>query len=346
VAEEEQDLQKIIDEVEELIYHMDLMKVVDLLEENRKRFELAEKKIFVSYLLKMGWVNTRRRRIAEAFENCEEALGIIEQQDDGDPEWLRLKQEYMWGKGRLLRFSGKVDEALDILEDAIKLRQVEDLTGARPHLDMAPILSEKGRMSEALDHYREAVRILETTDKLNELARSYNNISDAYIKTSDYQTGLEYADKCIKLSGEIGNNRVAGFGAMNGGEALIRMGEPARAREYYHICKEAWEDTKNDYEMGSLVLLLGMIETREGNFEQAREAFEEADIFMEGQDRMFYSARVKHEYGILLIKMGEVELAKGKLMEAAVILEKYNWDKELAAVKEKLKEVEKDINPS
>ena len=53
---------------------------------------------------------------------------------------------------------------------------------------------------------------------------------------------------------------------MNGGEALVRMGDAARARDYLNMCKEAWADTNNDYELGSLKLLEGMIEAPVSTF--------------------------------------------------------------------------------
>lgn len=333
-------LQAFLHDVEEMVYLSDIITLVDLMDENRKRFQSGPPILWVEYLLKSGWVNIRRRRLGEAEESYNEALKIIDENPKDDPEWKRLKQEYLWGMGRLKRFSGDVDGAISTLEEGIALREWDDATCARPHLDLAPLLAEKGEMNEALDHYRSGINILEKTDAKNELARAYNNISDAFIKTGNYEDGLEFATKCIRLSGEIGNTRVAGFGAMNGGEALVRMGDAVQAMEYYEICNEAWKDTKEDYERGSVFMLLGMVETLAGNYTAAQEAFEEANHFMEEQDRRFYAARTKHEYGILLTKMGEKERARVMFQEAIAILEEFNWEKELDAVKEKLDELD------
>ena len=182
--------------------------------------------------------------------------------------------------------------------------------------------------------------ILEKTNDKLELARNYNNIADAYLKNEEWESALEYAKKAAAVSQEIENPRIEGYGRLNAGEALVKMGDTKKARIYHEICLDVFSHTQQKHDLGYCFYLGGIIETEDGNYDKAEDYFTESLEILDMSDHRFQNARIYHEYGVLLLKLGEVEKAKEMLQNSAIILEEYNCFKELKRVQEKLDEID------
>jgi tetratricopeptide (TPR) repeat protein len=156
----------------------------------------------------------------------------------------------------------------------------------------------------------------------------------------DFEKSVEYADKCIALAKEIGNQRYLGFGYMTGGEALIKMGEVERSKEYFQNSQDIFWDSDDAYVHGCLFTLLGMIDTEVSSYKEAREAFEKARDYLEETDIRYYLARVYHEYGSLEEKQGNYSDARHLYENALDILVHDKCIREAQEVKTHLDELE------
>ena len=329
---EDEFLIAILEEVETSLYDGNLSKAADLLDKSKKPFESARPRIYANFLLKMGWVHIRRRRMAEAISEFKEATKIIEDRPKGNPEWDRLRQDKLWGESRIAKIKGNYTESEEILEKALRKRKAKDEITARVLIDLAIIQVEKGSFKSGMDNYLKGIWILEKTDDKKELARAYNNISDAYLRNEGWGNALENADKCIILCKELGNKRIQGFGSMNAAEACIRMGNIDMAREYIDACKAVWTDSKEYYDLGCMYYIEGMMESEDGNFEKAEDAFDRSLDLLENTDHKFQVGRIFHEYGRMFIKKGDKDSAREKLQEAQRILDEYSIVDELKLV--------------
>ncbi len=330
----------ILEDVESRLYDGDLSTAADLLEHNKQHFLKGRPLIFAYYLLNNGWVHIRRRRMAEAVEEFEEAGKIIDERPAGNTEWDRLRQYKGWGESRIARVRGNYSDAEDILEHALNQRKAKDEITARVLIDLAIIQVEKGNVKGGLDTYLKGIFLLERTDDKKELARAYNNISDAYLKNQEWKKTLEFADKCIALTRELGNSRIQGFGSMNAAEALVHIGDTKNARVYLEICRNAFENSQESYDIGCLKFIEGLVETADGNFDRAEDAFDRSLEQLEYSDHRFQIGRIFHEYGKMYIKKGEKEKALEKLKEAQTILDEYYCIDESKAVEKSLKSIE------
>jgi tetratricopeptide (TPR) repeat protein len=333
-------LQAILEEVETSLYIGNLSKAADLLERSKKQFEDARPLIYANYLLKLGWVYIRRRRMAEAISEFEEATKIIEDRPKGNPEWDKLRQDKFWGESRIEKIKGNFTKSEEILEKALLQRKAKDEITARVLIDLAIILVEKGNFKKGLDNYLKGIWILEKTDDKKELARAYNNISDAYIKNAEWENAIEFADKCIELCRKLGNKRIEGFGSMNGAEASLKMDKLEQAREYLVSCKKVWQNSQESYDLGCMYYIEGMVETADSNFDKAIEAFAKSLDLLEDSDHKFQVGRIYHEYGKMYLKKGDRETAKENLKEAVRILDEYNIIDELKAVYDTLESLD------
>jgi len=338
---EEEFLQAILDEVETLLYDGGLSKAADLLEHSKRHFREARPLIYSNYLLKSGWVHIRRRRMGEAIDVFTEATKIIDDRPMGNPEWDRLRQDKYWGEARIQKIKGNFIKAEEILEMALKNRKAKDEITARVLIDLAILQVEKGNPKIGLDNYLKGIWILEKTDDKKELARAYNNISDAYLQEEQWGKSLEFADKCIKLCKELGNKRIEGFGSMNAADALVKMGKPKKARVYLQNCQNVWKRSQEQYDKGCMHYIAGLVETASEDFKKAEEEFDVSLDFLEDTDHKFQVGRIYHEYGLMLLKKGEKKRAVEKLKEAVRILDEFNCVTELKAVHQTLESIDK-----
>jgi tetratricopeptide (TPR) repeat protein len=335
-----QRLKDVLVKVEHLLYQGKLSDASDLLDENKRVFMKSHVELYTGYLLQTGWLHIRRRRVSEAEEAFEEASKIIEEYPKGDPVWDRMRQAKLWGESRTKRILGNDTKADQLLGQALRIRKTQDEITARVLGDLAIINAEQGDHKTAIDNYLKAIFILEKTNDKLELARNYNNIADAYLKNEEWENALEYAKKTAAVSQEIENPRIEGYGRLNAGEALLKMGDSKKARIYHEICLDVFSHTQQKHDLGYCFYLGGMIETADGNYDKAEDYFTESLEILDMSDHRFQTARIFHEYGVLLLKKGEIEEAKEMLKKSAVILEEYNCFIELKRVQEKLDEID------
>ncbi len=334
-------LLEILDQAEQYINAGRLGDGVDLLEDNRKAFEMhSDQTIFGKYLLKLGYLFLLRSRWNEAREYYSLAVELVKEHKAGGDTWDQLAQEGFLGLGKIHWRMGEYLDAENYLEKGILVRDNEDIHLAKLLIEMGNVKGERGDMNSAVEHYRRSIAILENLDEPGELTRAYNNISDTLAKSEEYAEAVEFAEKCVKLAQDTNNKRQEGFGYLTGAEALVKMGDIPKAREFYQCSQEALEETDETYVQGCLMLLLGMIETEVDNYRDARQAFEEAKELLEETDIQYYMARVYEEYGHLFQKMGNYSQARGLMEDALEILREHRCLAEIKHVKERLKEIE------
>jgi len=196
-------------------------------------------------------------------------------------------------------------------------------------------MGEEGTLDEAIFNYNKAIDILETRKAVDDLARAYNNISDAYTKKGVYRWALTFADKAIDIS-KGRNDRNLAIAYITGADALVRMGETKMADEYLDRSQEALRDKPDRYTQGAILHLRGVVEMENGHYEAAEIALLGAIEIMHETGIPFYLARDYLDLGRMYKKTGDGEKAKKNLLQALDIFTHHNCQKEAKATREEL----------
>ncbi len=318
-------LEERLHEIEVVIHEGNFGLAQDMLEESRKEFEkLRGNAIHARFLLKMAHIFVFRRRDAEATEYLHAAAEIIESSDPKKPVWARCAQEKLWLQSRQTLFTGNRMLAKTLLEMALNERKdIDELTG-KVYGDLAILVSEGGKVEEALHHFDKAISILEEEDYPWELARVHNNTADSYMKLEWYDRALQHAEMAVEVANGCGNKRVAGFAHCNAAEALARSGELDKALDHLKDAKEVVEDPKDPYYKAYFQYLVGLVRSMEGNFSDAEVAFSNAMDLLENSENVFFFGTLLHEHAIMLVRMNRVEEAKEQLLYAKEVFTKLN----------------------
>jgi len=199
-----------------------------------------------------------------------------------DPAWWHTDRALAWQR------AGQNQHALDELQAA--LRANPGFVDA--HLNLARILSEMGRVDEAIAHYqtivtnrpqrvdvryqlgaallnrgraKEAVRELREVVRQNpRLAEGYFDLGRALLELKEYAASLEAFDQCLRLTPDEPGAFV------NRGIALTKLGRPAEGIAALERAIQLKPDLESAY------LWLGTARMAAGELDQAESAFREA----------------------------------------------------------------------
>jgi len=328
-------------EVDALIAKGHLGEALELLRNTSDEFA-AEKDIIVHvlYLMKIGQINILKVQWDDAKEHFDQAEDVINANLDKGPFWEKLAQRLYVEFGNMYWRLADYLKAEIYLKKAIKISDDEDIVKGKAHIEMGNIKGERGELVEAVENYYKAINILQKLGNKFELARAFNNISDAYFKKGNYDWAVAYADKCIELNKELDRPRNLAIGYLTGAEALVKIGDIEGAREYHELSSKAIEDIDDDYVKGCLSNVLGMIETEEDHYRKAEAAFKQAQELLKNTDIPFYLARAYFENGILYMNMDEYEKAKEVFNTAFEIFQEHHCVEDANSVTRYLAEIE------
>jgi len=136
---------------------------------------------------------------------------------------------------------------------------------------------------------------------------SYGNIGGLHHERGEYQKALEYHEKSLKLSKEIGNRRSEGHNLLCIGKAYYRLGQFKRATEYTERALEILSEIGDRRNEGGVHGDLGHLYRDQGNYEKAKQHFGQAlEIFEEIGDLMG-KATCYNNIGILNVSLGDHE---------------------------------------
>ncbi|MEW5760742.1 MAG: tetratricopeptide repeat protein, partial [Candidatus Thermoplasmatota archaeon] len=218
------------------------------------------------------------------------------------------------------------------LELKKKIGEMEDI--ASTHDIIALSYKKIGQYERAKENFLTALDIRKKENDLTKIAISYANLGSIFYSMNDYDSALNFYNQCIELSKEIGVDVMATSNVAEICELLCLKKKFLEAKEY---CKSgiAQIETRgfreNEFQIR---LILGIVHRELGEFEESRENFEKCmKLGCEERDL----GKLKMEYGLLFLKLGDKKNANLNLRIALEIFEKHNMDKK------KLEEILKEI---
>lgn len=296
----------------------------------------TDPQLIARFLMKEGYIAILQNKWEEARNYLENAAAVIAPHIKQGKIWEEMGKSVYVDLGQMNWRLADYPKAKFYLGKVLELSKDTELVKGRAYLELGNVLGEEGAVDDAIFNYNKAIDILEPKKAVSDLARAYNNISDAYTKKGVHRWALTFADKAIELA-KGRNDRKLAVAYVTGAEALINMGEMKLAEDYINRSQEALKDKPDKYTQGAILHLRGVIETAYGHYEAAEIALQGAvDIMLETKIP-FYLARDYLDLGRLYKRTGDVKKAKDNLQQALDIFTQHKCQMQAKAAQEELK---------
>ncbi len=241
---------------------------------------LGDRLSLASALYNIGRVHLDARRYQEAEKYSLLALEILDEVDGADQGLLAWVLNTL---GKVRQVDGDYDRAQEYYTRSLDIwRQLEDETGmVRTLMDMATNLRYSGYLDKAITHYRQAERLLASTE--NELDKILVgiNLGATYFDKGEWKLAEETFRKAyspyLRKSGEL---RMQTILIMNLGNVLLQVGRLTEAEAYLRTSIDMWRKLDDELNLANSLGTLGEILIARGDLEAAIPLFENALIVL------------------------------------------------------------------
>ena len=296
----------------------------------------TDEQLVARFLIKEGVISIQKTKWEEARGYLENAAAVIAPHITQGKGWEEMGKSVYVDLGKMNWRLADYPKAKFYLGKVLEISKDNELVKGRAYLELGNVQGEEGALDDAIFSYNKAIDILEPPKAVDDLARAYNNISDAYTKKGIYRWALTFADKAIDIS-KGRNDRNLAIALITGADALVRMGETKMADEYLDRSQEALKDKPDRYTQGAILHIRGVIEMQNGHYEAAEIALMGAIEIMLETGIPFYLGRDYLDLGRLYKKTGDAGKAKQNLLQALDIFTKHNCLKEAKSAGDELK---------
>lgn len=241
----------------------------------------------------------------ETLESRLDSMGVL-----SSTEFKRLRCECLAGKVSIKSDLGKLDEAAEFAEEAIRVSEQGGIDDREPpaRLDYAHIAYKRADFDEALDRYKTCIEAAERVGDKRIRERALTAIGAVFSERGEYDRAIDRYERALELAREINDRRNEAKTLGNMGVLLRDRNELERAlerfKEHLRLARELGE-LQNE---ANALWNIASVESERGNLEPAvdhtREALELA--------RQIDVPRVVAQSLHLL---GEIERQRGNLEE-------------------------------
>lgn len=149
----------------------------------------------------VGWV--RAEKNSENFVGLDYLEHALKYSKDNNTETLKNLRV----KADILRRASKFDEAEELYEEIyLDSQDMEDeVEEAQIKLGLGAVCFHKGELGKSVDHFSDAIDILERIRRFDVLSRALNNMGVAYMKLDFYDEAIEAFTRSIDSGGKVGN---------------------------------------------------------------------------------------------------------------------------------------------
>jgi tetratricopeptide (TPR) repeat protein len=156
--------------------------------------------------------------------------------------------------GTVLRRTGRVQEAIEQYEQALRIRP----DYAEAHNNLAVALANQGRVQGAIEHYEQALRIRP------EYAAAHNNLGGAFANQGKFREAIEQYEQALRIRPDYAEAHA------NLGNALQRVGRVQDAIGHYERAVQiAPGSAEFQYVLGSALEQAGRRPEAIAHYEQA-----------------------------------------------------------------------------
>ena len=242
--------------------------------------------------------------IQGALNACERALAVSEA--GGLP--LRARAEVLRSKGVLLRYVGRVSEAVEAYADAIAVfrkvgaRRAE--ARAKNALAFAMFVME--RFEDAIAVANASVAIDLAIGGRFQIAKTLSNIGQAYARLGDTQTGLVYMRHAREAHERYGDQDSRADTLLSSAVILLEIGDVDTAETFVRDAGALVAATGSMYDAVHEQIVRALVARARGDADSAAHAAAEARRLAEAQGLMSYHIYAQAIEGAARVDAGEL----------------------------------------
>lgn len=238
--------------------------------------------------------------------------------------YQRIYRSTLGNEGLVHSNRGELDEALEIMEQALKLHEeAHDLPGQASSLNnIGQVYSRKGDVNKALGYYQ---RSLEIRDKLGDkagIALALNNLGFLYQRLGDVVKCIENYERALRFREETGDVHGIANSFHNLGAVHLEQGDTTTAMNYYRKAMHLRDSIGDQRGMAMTLNNLGFIYGSSGQHQLGIETYRKAlAIYAEMEDPTGQATALQN-IGAFFLGQHELDSCREYLDRAWVLNEK------------------------
>ncbi len=274
--------------------------------------------------------------------------------------WPKEQLDGYLQMGQYYIFNSRFDTAYQIYLEALDHPRLPDHIAHRCEIlnSLAVILKRQDKVTDAMQYFIEAQKILENEDTYDLYIRErgeedaldtkcilYNNVGNLYVDIKKYDKALDYYNKAIDVAHEIGVDFYLGTIIMNRGITLQELGNHEEALQAHQEAIEykkkagAPERTMALSDLNSAICLRHL-----GRYDDARNLLDQSIVIFERIQNNKGLTSSLCQRGLLFNTIGEPESALNDCERARKILEDESIIENLSSCYSCLYEANKKLN--
>jgi len=262
----------------------------------------------------------------EAIERCQEALQLVEGKNP-----LIAAAAYR-NLGICRGLLGDLPASVKELNRALELCSAGDATylSASVHHDLATTHFRSGALSEALVHYREALRHWKASKNVAWVGETLNGMASALYHRGETEEALKLFEEALTYARETGYLRLQGWVLTSLADLHRDSGNYERALEFYaealEIAERISEESLGIYTLNALGITQWML----GSYTEARTLIAQAAKLAKQSGSSYEIGLCEDALGLVCLKRNELQRAIRHFREAIEIFEACGARRDLA----------------
>lgn len=210
------------------------------------------------------------------------------------------------------------DSAMTTAQAALILaeRLNQEKAKADAHNNLGVASHIRGNFVQALAHYQSSLQLRISLADSAGIAGLQNNIASIYAVQGNYPLALENYQASLNMKLQLGNGRGAANSLNNIGNIYYYQKNFSQALKYYQEALSLENDLQNAMGQGRSLGNIGLVLLDQGNFSEAITYYKRAYQIMDSLNLECQTMYPANGLGASLFASGEIEAARGYLMEA------------------------------
>ena len=288
-------------------------------------------------LRQMGRTYYNKREIDKALECYLESLKHFEAIQDWE-KICKIRNNIgiiYYEKGDLDRTIEEYEKALEIAERTQDQREI-----ANVYMNLGIVQNVKGEWNKALSYYHRCVPIYEKIGETKGLARMYHNMAMTYADQKAWQVSDTYFQQSLDLCQNLKDIVLLSLTYLNRTEVFINLADLRKAKESCVLAMGNFDKLDDRLGMADAHRFLGMIATREGDWDAATTHFEESIRLNEEMENPLGLAEVYREYGLMQEEREEIEQSFIMLRQSESLFRRVGAIEDVKEIHRKIEQLE------
>ncbi|MBO4441303.1 tetratricopeptide repeat protein [bacterium] len=214
-------------------------------------------------------------------------------------------------RGLIHYYKGEMDDALEHFKEKLRLaQQIDDKAGtALSYRYMGGVAYYRGDYSTALDYYKGQLKLAEEMGNAIDIAVAKNNLGLIYSYLNDFNNAADCYSHALETYRKFGIRSYIIYTANNLAELKIWQGLYEEAKELVRAQTEIANDLGNSRQIAIANAMSGNIEKRIGNYDLSYECYDKAIKLGEKLNIASINCEFQYEMADLLYRMGRYDEA-------------------------------------